>query len=95
MIPSLRDELTGASRPGLPPFVLLLPRGWVSVEPTREAFADLTAKASAVLRSAHRPDLDAQFRSMLGRAADEFPCGPAERSGQRVAAHFLERGARL
>lgn len=72
MIPSLRDELTGASRPELPPFVLLLPRGWVSVEPTREAFADLTARTSAVLRSAHRPDLDAQFRSMLGRAADEF-----------------------
>ena len=39
MIPSLRDELTGASRPELPPFVLLLPRGWVSVEPTREAFS--------------------------------------------------------
>ncbi|MUN07650.1 hypothetical protein [Agromyces luteolus] len=72
MIPSLRDELTGASRPGLPPFVLLLPRGWASVPPTREAFSDLAARTSAVLRSAHRPDLDAQFRSILDRAAEEF-----------------------
>jgi hypothetical protein len=72
MSPSLRDELTGTARPPLPPFVLLLPRGWVSVEPTKAAFADLAGRTSAVLRSVHRPDLDAQLRSMLERAGDEF-----------------------
>lgn len=72
MSPSLRDELTGTARPELPPFVLLLPRGWASVEPTREAFADLVARSSSVLRSAHRPDLDAQLRAILERAGDEF-----------------------
>jgi hypothetical protein len=72
MTPSLRDELAGAPRPDAPPFVLLLPRGWVSVEPTREAFAALAARTSAAFRSAHRPDLDAQFRAMLDGAAAEF-----------------------
>ena len=72
MTRSLRDELTGAARPDAPPFVLLLPRGWVSVEPTREAFAALAARTSAAFRSAHRPDLDAQFRAMFDGAAEEF-----------------------
>jgi hypothetical protein len=73
MTASLRDQLLGAAdRRPVPPFVLLLPAGWVSVEPTREVFAELAARASAVFRSVHRPDLDAQMRSMTERAADEF-----------------------
>ncbi|MGR0221147.1 hypothetical protein [Agromyces sp. ZXT2-6] len=72
MTGTLRDELTGSIRRDVPPFVLLLPRGWVSVEPTKEAFAEIAARSSAVLRANHRPDLDAQFRDLLDRAADEF-----------------------
>ena len=72
MTPTLREELAGASGPGVPPFVLLLPRGWVSVEPTAEAFAELAARTSAAMRASHRPDLEAQFRSMMERAAGEF-----------------------
>lgn len=69
--PSLREDLGGTVQP-VPPFVLLLPPGWVSLEPTRDVFDDLAARASAVFRSQHRPDLDAQFRSMVASAADEF-----------------------
>lgn len=73
MSSSLRDELLGVvEREPAPPFVLLLPPGWVSVEPSREAFSRLTAEASAVFRAQHRPDLDAEFRAMVQRAADEF-----------------------
>ncbi|MEI5585533.1 MULTISPECIES: hypothetical protein [unclassified Agromyces] len=69
---SLRDELTASVRPPVPPFVLLLPPGWVSVEPTRETFDELLSSVSGRLRAAHRPDLDARFRSLVRRTADEF-----------------------
>jgi hypothetical protein len=69
---SLRDELTGSVRASVPPFVLLLPPGWVSVEPTRETFEELLSNVSARLRAAHRPDLDARFRSLVRRTAEEF-----------------------
>ncbi|MGR2752996.1 hypothetical protein [Agromyces arachidis] len=69
---SLRDELVGAARRAVPPFVLLLPPGWVSVAPTREAFDDLLASVSGEMRAQHRPDLDARFRALVRRTADEF-----------------------
>lgn len=69
---SLRDELTGSARASVPPFVLLLPPGWVSVEPTRERFDELLASVSARLRAQHRPDLDARFRALVQRTTDEF-----------------------
>lgn len=71
MTSTLRDELRGEAAP-VPPFALLLPRGWVSREPTGEFFADLMAQVSAVLRAQHRPDLDAQFRTLLGQASSEL-----------------------
>jgi hypothetical protein len=69
---SLRDELTAPVRHAVPPFVLLLPPGWVSVEPTRETFDELLGSVSGRLRAAHRPDLDARFRSLVSRTFDEF-----------------------
>jgi hypothetical protein len=71
MTSTLRDELRAGAAP-VPPFALLLPRGWVSREPTGEFFAELLSQVSAVLRSQHRPDLDAQFRRMLGEASSEL-----------------------
>lgn len=68
---SLRDELRGAAAV-VPPFALLLPRGWVSREPTRDYFDELARQVSAVLRTQHRPDLDVQFRQLLARASTEF-----------------------
>lgn len=67
---TLRDELGGTAV--VPPFAMLLPRGWVSREPTREYFGELARQVSAVLRTQHRPDLDVQFRQMLERASSEF-----------------------
>ncbi|QTX05503.1 hypothetical protein [Agromyces archimandritae] len=72
---SLRDELMGIA-PALPaaapPFVLLLPSGWVSVPATKEAFAELMARAGRVFRAQHRPDLDAQLRGLVERSAEEL-----------------------
>lgn len=73
MSPSLRDDLVGAAGAlPVPPFALLLPRGWVSHEATPDTFGDLARRVSAVLRSRHRPDLDARVRTMLERASTEL-----------------------
>ncbi|MFB9959919.1 hypothetical protein [Agromyces bracchium] len=69
---SLREQLTGSTRTPVPPFVLLLPPGWVSVEATREAFDELLGTVSERMRAEHRPDLDARFRALVRRASDEF-----------------------
>lgn len=72
MSSSLRDEFSGATSAPVPPFGLLLPRGWVSEPATRETIGRLARQASAVFRTQHRPDLDARFQAMMARAADDL-----------------------
>lgn len=67
---SLRDELRGDG--GVPPFGIVLPTGWMELQPTREAFQELGREASARFRTAGRPDLDAQLRSLVESASRQF-----------------------
>jgi hypothetical protein len=71
MTNSLRDELSAAPAP-VPPFTVLLPEGWASERPTKESMGALADRASAVLRSVHRPDLDARIRAMTDRATAQL-----------------------
>ena len=68
---SLRDELN-AEPTEAPPFTVLLPTGWASERPTKESMGALVDRASAVLRSVHRPDLDARIRAMTDRATAQL-----------------------
>lgn len=64
-----------SSPPGadpVPAFSMLLPRGWVSREPSSAVFSELSARVSGVFRRSHRPDLDARFSSIWERATTEL-----------------------
>lgn len=69
---SLLDEMRNGGTQPVPPFAVLLPPGWVSLEPTEDALRDLADRASAVFRSQHRPDLDGRFRALMDRATREL-----------------------
>jgi hypothetical protein len=71
MTGSLRDELSAAPAEP-PPFTVLLPTGWASERPTKESMQALAGRASTVLRSAHRPDLDARIRLITDRATAQL-----------------------
>ncbi|WP_353807404.1 hypothetical protein [Agromyces sp. SYSU T00194] len=64
---SLRDELLG-TRPEVPPFQLLLPPGWVEHAPDAAGEQAMLSRASDRLRRQHRPDLNAQLRSLTRQA---------------------------
>lgn len=65
---SLRDELLGAAAQAVPGYRLLLPPGWDEYRPTESTEADFLKRADAPFRAQNRPDLSAQFRSMLKQA---------------------------
>jgi len=52
---------------GVPPFRLVLPPGWVRHVPTNAAQQEDVRKASAIFMQAGRPDLDAEFRTMMAQ----------------------------
>ena len=62
----------------VPPFRLMLPAGWEEVPADEAAVRALAERSSDVFRSAHRPDLDAQFRNrrrnQRGRATESNAC---------------------
>ena len=67
----------------VPPFRLMLPAGWEEVPADEAAVRALVERSSEVFRSAHRPDLDAQFRRLLQTAARKMKQG-------RVFALYLQ-----
>ncbi len=73
---------TAATFP-VPPFRLMLPAGWEEVAADDAAVRSLVERSSEVFRSAHRPDLDAQFRRLLQTAARKMKQG-------RVFAMYLQ-----
>lgn len=52
----------------VPPFRLVLPRGWVERPADRDSIRAIIDRTSAVFRAQHRPDLDAQMRTILEQA---------------------------
>ena len=64
--PSLRTLMTGL--PEIPPFRMLLPRGWEEYAVTNETAEALARRASERMRPLGRPDLDAQLSSQLHRS---------------------------
>lgn len=52
----------------LPPYRLLLPQGWEEAPATAATAEKLITSGSDVMRRAHRPDLDVEFRSLVRRA---------------------------
>ncbi|MGL4255449.1 MAG: hypothetical protein ACRCSL_03890, partial [Microbacterium sp.] len=69
---SLLEQMRNGGTEPVPPFAVLLPPGWLSLEPTKEALRELADRASGVFRSQHRPDLDGRFRVLMDRAAREL-----------------------
>ncbi len=55
-------------RYGIPPFRFILPPGWVQHRPTNAGQQEDVRKASAIFMQAGRPDLDAEFRTMMAQA---------------------------
>lgn len=49
----------------IPPYRLLLPDGWEELPADRAGIETLIERTSAVFRQTHRPDLDAQMRTLL------------------------------
>ncbi|GLI27940.1 hypothetical protein ARHIZOSPH14_21820 [Agromyces rhizosphaerae] len=64
---SLRDELLGTG-PEVPPYQLVLPPGWVEHAPDAAGEQAMLARASDRLRHQHRPDLNAQLRTLARQA---------------------------
>ncbi|MCC2033608.1 hypothetical protein [Microbacterium allomyrinae] len=62
---------------GVPPFRLILPDGWEELPADRSGTDALIRRSSAVLRAQHRPDLDAQLRTMLEVAYRKMKQGRA------------------
>ena len=67
----------------VPPFRLMLPVGWEELPADESAVRALAERSSEVFRSAHRPDLDVQFRRLLQTAARKMARG-------RVFALYLQ-----
>jgi hypothetical protein len=55
-------------RYGIPPFRFVLPPGWVRRMPTSAGQQEDVRKASAIFMRAGRPDLDAEYRTMMAQA---------------------------
>ena len=67
--------MAGASAQGtsdIPPFRLVLPPGWRDSPATRDTLAEIRAEVSAAMKTARRPDLDLQLRSLLAQTADHL-----------------------
>lgn len=62
------NDLGVELRYGIPAFRLVLPPGWVAHLPTNSGQREDVRKASAVFMQAGRPDLDAEFRTMMAQA---------------------------
>lgn len=62
------NDLGVEFRYGIPPFRLLVPGGWATHRPTNAGQQDDVRKASAIFMKAGRPDLDAEFRTMMAQA---------------------------
>lgn len=61
---SLKDELLGVS-PGIPPFRMILPEGWIGVTPDAASRDTLLVQARARLVKEHRPELYGQLRAQV------------------------------
>ena len=64
---NLRDELLGATTT-VPEYALVRPSGWAEYDASDESERTLTRLAADRLRQQHRPDLNAQLRSLTARA---------------------------
>lgn len=62
---------------GVPPFRFLLPAGWEEVPADRSGVDLLIRRASEKLRAQHRPDLDAELRTLLEVAYRKMQQGRA------------------
>lgn len=62
------NDLGVEFRFGIPAFRLILPAGWATHLPTNAAQQEDVRKASAIFMQAGRPDLDAEFRTMMAQA---------------------------
>jgi hypothetical protein len=60
-------EMADLTRP-VPDYRLLLPEGWERLPADRAGVEELIRRTSAVFRAQHRPELDAQMRTMLEMA---------------------------
>ena len=84
----------------VPPFRLMLPVGWEELPADESAVQALAERSSEVFRSAHRPDLDVQFRRLLQTAARKMAQGrvfallPADRSARGTHPPDLDHGRR-
>jgi len=67
----------------VPPYRLLLPVGWSEAPATAETAQRLVERGSGVMRAAHRPELDAEFRTLVRRAF-------AQLSAQNAIAVYLQ-----
>ncbi|ANJ27895.1 hypothetical protein [Agromyces aureus] len=52
-------------RSDLPAYRLILPQGWEALPADRHGVGELIRRTSAVLKAAHRPDLDVEMRNLL------------------------------
>jgi hypothetical protein len=62
------NDLGVEFRYGIPAFRLVLPPGWATHLPTNAGQQEDVRKASAIFMQAGRPDLDAEFRTMMAQA---------------------------
>lgn len=62
------NDLGVEFRFGIPAFRLVLPPGWTAHLPTNAGQQEDVRKASAIFMQAGRPDLDAEFRTMMAQA---------------------------
>lgn len=67
----------------VPPYRLLLPAGWREAPATVDTAQRLIERGSGVMRAAHRPELDAEFRTLVRRAF-------AQLSAQNAIAVYLQ-----
>jgi hypothetical protein len=61
------NDLGVELRFGIPAFRIALPPGWVRHVPTNAAQDDDVKRASAIFKRANRPDLDAEFRTLMAQ----------------------------
>lgn len=62
------NDLAIEMRFGIPAFRFVLPPGWVEHAPTNAAQEGDVAHASELFKRANRPDLDAEFRTLMAQA---------------------------
>jgi len=61
------NDLGVEMRFGIPPFRFMLPPGWVEHAPTNAAQEQDVTRASELFKRANRPDLDAEFRTLMAQ----------------------------